>query len=276
MPTPPNTPINLRSGQRLVTAFLAAREAANAVRGSMNPVVHLLPQKGRPSFSRTKTITMPRTKKTQSKKDKIATVKGVKRMITGILEKKNKGVGPSFSSLIADTIYTFNLTSTIVQGTTDATRVGDSINLSRLMGNLYWYTAAASAFYRLRLIVGFSGEEYNMGAFSASGLTATELFLPGPTENLTSVVNPKAFTVLHDVILDANSQLADVSDGVTHRLNISLPKGKFNYQSNGSLYGKTRNLYAVVIGGWINPGAGVDPTNAGVVAVNFGIFYTDA
>lgn len=268
-PTPPNTPLNLRSGAKLISAMLSAREAANVVSKRMVRSSAKISTVATPlsNVSLTKTNMKTKYVKKPAKRDqKVATVGTVRRMLKGQLEIKQSGTAPfNAVALVNDAILCYNLTGAIVQGLGDDNRIGDTINLHSLTGNFRWVTDTEAAFYRMRILIGFSGEEYTTGGFVA-GLTSAQLFVPGTVENLTAVVNTKAFTVLHDVILDINSQINAFADGVTHRVNIPLPKGKFNYQSDGSTFGKTRNLYVVVCPGFSAPGAADPPDNVGDVA----------
>lgn len=146
------------------------------------------------------------------------------------------------------TPLTYNLTSKIVQGTNVAQREGDSIYLEALKIEGIIHSSVDSNAYKYRILVGYSGEETTAVSFSNAGLTNAEIFLPG-TFALAAcgIVNPKAFTVLYDHVIDLNSQIAGDATVQSFRDTIQL-KTKFPYQASASTYGKNKNLYVVVLG----------------------------
>lgn len=149
-----------------------------------------------------------------------------------------------------NTIYTSNVTAKVVTGTNDTDRQGDQIYMMGLKVKGVVQTATASNGYQYRIIVGYSGEEYNATGFGtgATGLAAAEVFLPSTGSNFATnqIINPKTFTVLYDQTIDLNSQLTSVSD--MYGVDFFIPmKTKFPYQAQGSIYGKYKNLYIVVV-----------------------------
>lgn len=175
-------------------------------------------------------------------------------------------IAPAFHKTIADNvatatilhngIFSYNITAQVVQGTTNQDRVGDAIQLLALKLNGLVATGTPVGAYQIRVLVGWSGEEYNPATLG-SGLGSSEIFLPGTGANYTtnSIVNPKAFTVIHDEVMDINSVTANAE---LSNVMIKVPvRGKFSYQSSGSVYGKTRNLYLVVTGVVIGGTSGV-------------------
>jgi len=206
----------------------------------------------------------------------LATVESVKRMINGTLEKKQKGLAPVITAMVKNSTYSYNLTAQIVQGTTDGSRIGDSINLTNYSVNLRFATNPAAAFYQLRVIVLFSGEETNPSGtnFSTAGLFGNDIFVAGSAGFSTAIVNRKACTVLYDNLIEINSALDTFEDGHTLRFNVPLNQ-KFNYQSPGSVYGKTRNLYLVLVPDYIRTVATL-PANNGSVEANGLLSYTDS
>lgn len=160
-------------------------------------------------------------------------------------------------ALAHNILYTMNITEAIVQGDTNQDRDGDAINLEALKIRASYRSSAASGAYSFRIIVGWSGEEVATAAtFTAVGLSTGQVFLPGSPAVYLSIVNPKAFTVLYDETIDVNSQIAAVED-VQSLAKTILLKTKFNYQSTGSTFGKTRNLYILAMGnlvGGVNAG----------------------
>jgi len=105
-----------------------------------------------------------------------------------------------------------------------------------------------------RVLVLWSGEEYNVTA-STSGLTYAEIFHPNAnTFACNGIVNSKAVTVLHDQMVTINSLLTTTAEAV--QLDFKVPLNtRFAYQAAGSTMGKVKNLYVVVIGSIVG-GAG--------------------
>lgn len=280
-------PIKLRAGWKSITAAgssLVSLVAYNKARRGLGG--QTISSVGRPlglstrtryrkGVSRTKTMKAKRSTKRTAKR-KLATVSAVKKMIKGNMEVKQLNRTPSFANLLKNTIYSYNLTAQIVQGTADGNRIGDSVFLNRLVGNIRFNTDSEAAYYQYRCLVVMSGEEFNpdVNNFSAAGLSATDIFMASATGWITAVVNTKACTVLYDTIIDINSQINGYEDGHIIRLNLKLPKGKFNYQSLGSVYGKTRNLYLVIVGDWISTNAD-PPDNNGSIGTTFGLMFSD-
>lgn len=173
-----------------------------------------------------------------------------------------------------NTLYTCNLTAGIIAGTGDDQRVGDAVQLAALKINGLLSTVLAStASCQYRVIVGYSGEEYNLpNVLSNAGLTSTEVFQTGTgaTWKITAIINPKAFTVLDDRIFTLNNSITGVADIQEFAYTVPVP-ASFSYQSNGSVFGKTRNLYLIWIPCILNGGTGV--TNAGNVAISTDLIF---
>lgn len=241
------------------------------------------------SKTKNKTVVMPRygyggnktiatrKRKTRSKKTKVATVAAVKKMIMSQQEKKFISGTATLASITNDTLFTFNLTARITTGTEDGNRIGDSVNLTNLEGFVKWYTDTEAAYYQLRVIVFWCGEEYDLSGtlFSSSGFGGTQLFKPYSSFPCQAIPNPKAITVLHDAFMEINSQLDGFEDGRTHRFNIPLNGQKFNYRQDLSKYGKTKNLYCVIIGNYSSSNAN-PPENIGAAFLNYSLNYTDS
>jgi len=224
----------------------------------------------------TKTITKKK-RRGKGGRTKVATVAAVKRMIMGREEKKFRSGTATLASITNDTIFTFNLTARIDTGTEDGNRIGDSVNLNNLEGFVKWYTDTEAAYYQLRVIVFWSGEEYDLSGtlFSSSGFGGTQLFKPYSSFPCQGITNPKAITVLHDAFMEINSNLDGYEDGRSHRFNIPLKGQKFNYRQDLSKYGKTKNLYCVVIGNYSSSNAN-PPENIGAAFLNYSLNYTDS
>lgn len=222
-------------------------------------------------------ISYKRKRRGGKKKTKLATVASVKRMIMGREEKKFRSGTATMAGLNDAQPYTFNLTARIGTGTEDGDRVGDSINLTNLEGFLRWVSAPQGAFYTLRVLVFWSGEEYDISStlFSSAGFGGTQLFKPYSVLPGAAITNPKAITVLHDSYHTLNSLVPGYEDGVGHRFNIPFNGQKFNYRQDLSKYGKTKNLYCVLIGNFYTTNA-TAPTTAGIAYLNYSLNYTDS
>ena len=215
---------------------------------------------------------MPRIKKTPSRQ-KVATVATVKRMLGRIIEKKQYpyGVTTNFTTANSGVIHSTNMTAKLAAGTSDGQRVGDTVFLVSLQFNITFITCPDENFYKYRVIVGWSGEEHNPTGFGTTGLVVADVFVNSAFDNGTMITNDKAFTVLYDNIIDINSQIIDIVDGKTIRGFIKLNQ-KFDYQSQGGIFGKRKNLYVCVIPQY---GQGT-PTNLGTMNANFVLKYNDS
>lgn len=195
-------------------------------------------------YSRSQTTTMVRTqRKPKSAKSYI------KRVIDNDKPAKHRSFYAA-TALTHNSIYTIGPTQLVTQGDTNQNRDGDQIQLCALKIHGTVFADAVANGYTFRVMVGYSGEEYNLsaGIWDPAGLVEAEIFLPGTGagHRTAAIVNPKAFTCLYDEVFDINSLLAGVVD--VHSLSITVPlSGKFNYQSSASQYGKLRNLYCIVI-----------------------------
>lgn len=157
------------------------------------------------------------------------------------------------AALLHNSIYTCVPTQAITQGTTNTTRLGDSVYLCALKVQGHFLAPATAGAYSYRIMVGWTGEELttaNIATTLVSGLGGTELFQPNTFGTWTPIgmINPKAFTVLHDQTIDINSNITAINDLNSFAFTVPLNQN-FNYQASGSVQGKTRNLCVIVIGG---------------------------
>lgn len=149
-----------------------------------------------------------------------------------------------------NTLYSFGPSQTIVRGTGNDQRIGDSAHLLALKINGFVASSAAiTKAVEVRIITLWSGEEYACGTSFTAGLTMGEVFLttatPGWAPN--GLVNPKAVTVLDDRVINLNNSITGVADVESINYTVSL-NTDFDWQAAGSVYGKSRNLYVVVMG----------------------------
>lgn len=214
--------------------------------------------------------------KTQLKKRKKRHGKGstFQEKVRKMEPAKHNTVNDSTNSLavLHQNIQTYNLTAQIVQGDGNPNRDGDAIYLEALKLNGFYQSSPATGAYQLRLLVGFSGEEYNPASLLPGSLTAGELFLPntGALWAASSIINPKAFTVLYDTTIVINSLTANAVDLEAFQQTIPI-KQKFSYQSSTSIYGKIKNLYVVAIG--CIAGGVAATTPAGFVGINTDLIF---
>jgi len=156
--------------------------------------------------------------------------------------------GTVTAALTHGSIYTSGMTQKIAQGDGNGERTGDSVYLVALKVQGAIHSAAAVTGANMyRIIVCWSGEEYNVTG-STSGLTYAEMFHPNAnTFACNAIVNSKAITVLYDEMVTINSLLTTTAEAV--QINFKVPLNqRFSYQAAGSTMGKVKNLYVVVIG----------------------------
>lgn len=190
-----------------------------------------------------------------SKRPRVSRV-SFKKMVYGVEEAKHFTYENSLACL-HNVIYTNCPTQGIVQGTDYKTRIGDEIYISKL--NIHGTAVASTAAnaFKYRIIVGWTGEEVtgsDIGTVFPIALTTSQIFQPNTTTLFTTngLINSKAISVVHDQTIDLNSQITGTADWRTFTASIPLDT-VFQYQSSGSVFGKTKNLVviatAVVAGG---------------------------
>lgn len=218
----------------------------------------------RSSVPRTRTVTTTRRRKRGGSTS-------LRSAIIATKPSKQYTVASSVA-LVHNTLNTMNVTAGVTQGDGNSNRDGDSISLSALKISGSYFSDSVAGAYTMRIIVGYSGEEYSTTTLG-SGLGTTEVFLPATTTTFTHLgqINPKAFTVLHDEKIDLNSQIAAVVDVNSFNVHVSLNNAKFDYQSTASIYGKTKNLYVICVAGVGGGSSGV--TAAGSVVLNANLIF---
>lgn len=204
---------------------------------------------------------------TKQRRKRVRFRKSFKQKVMSIPPAKHL-TGDSQEVINQNTVYTLGLTTQVVQGDSNAQRDGDAIYLEALKINGHFQASSTSNAYKCRIIVGYSGEEFSPNTFTSSQLANTDVFFPS-TFWTNAITNPKAFTVLYDTTLDVNSQVTGVSTLQSYSATIPL-KRMHPYQSNGSQYGKTRNLYAVVVPHGVGVAAG---TAVGSIFMNYDMIF---
>lgn len=198
------------------------------------------------------------------------------------LKKKMLAIKPAFHDSVQDsdlavahkhnTIYTFSPTQAITQGTGNDGRIGDKIYLEALKFKGVYHSDAATGAYTLRLLIGYSSEEYNAATGFVSGAAIADFFLPntGSTFRTSSIVNPKAFTTIYDSTIEVNSNIANTQEIKNFEDAIQLQKD-FSYQSSASQYGKSMNLYVVIMSSVLGGTTGV--TNSGATIMTYDLIF---
>lgn len=204
---------------------------------------------------------------TKKRRKKVRFRKSFKQRVLSIPPAKHL-VGDSQEVVNANVIYTLGFTQQVVQGDSNSQRDGDAIYLEALKINGHFQASTTSNAFKCRILIGYSGEEFNPQTFLPSLLGTTDVFFPS-TYYANGIVNPKAFTVLYDTTLDVNSQVSGVSSLQSFSATIPL-KRMHSYQANGSVYGKTRNLYAVCVPFGVGTASG---TAVGSIYMNYDMIF---
>lgn len=273
LPTPPVTPNIIRTltaTGRLLAAGASAREAANVMLTLRQPQ-YLAQKRG---MIVTKTKTKMKYKKPGKSKVSLAVRKEIKKISIRNAEIKNSDNGTS-ASLLHLQQRAMGITQCVTQGTTQITRVGDEINLTAFRFNIIIQAPTTAGAYSYRILVVYSGEEYAATTLSTSSITFGEIFLPNivaGSDNM-GVVNKKAVTVLHDENIEINSNIASTSDVVAIQREINLRNVTFKYQASGSVYGKVKNLYLVMIPSVV--GGTASTTACGTALINSSLDFRD-
>jgi len=174
-----------------------------------------------------------------------------------------------------NTLYSFGPSQTIVHGTGNDQRIGDSAHmLSMKINGFVASNAAITKAVEVRIITLWSGEEYACGTSLTAGLTMGEIFLTSATPSWgpNGLINPKAVTVLYDEKFDVNSQIATVADIQSFAHTIPLER-HFPYQASGSVMGKSMNLFVYVVG--VVSGGSPGVTSVGNLVVATDLIFKD-
>lgn len=163
----------------------------------------------------------------------------------------------------------------IVQGSSNSTREGDRVHMEALKIKGTIAAAPTAGAYSYRVIVGWSGEEFATGTLPDTpsvALGGADIFLPNTytTWYISGIINPKAFTVLYDKTFDINSNIASTSDVISFGDTIPL-NTEFSYQSSNSVYGKTRNLYYIIVASVVGGAGG----NIGTTNTAYDLIFKD-
>lgn len=180
----------------------------------------------------------------------------------------------SANGLLHNTIWSVSPLQNIVQGTTNQTRIGDSIYLQNMtISGLVNATALANAALRARIIVGWSSKQIANTTFATPVLGTTDLFQPN-TYNFNvsaGVINPRAFTVLSDMVIDINAVVTSARDLKSFYYTVPLNQN-FDYIASQSSFGKRKNLFFVVIPFFVT---GTGTTTVCDVVASYTVKYKD-
>jgi len=250
-----------------MTPYNFARFGAPAAYGAMMSLPERIGQRNRIPGGGTRTMTR------RKKRKGFGGGKSFAQRVRNLAPYKHNAISDSAinPTLTHNSIYTTTLTSKIAQGDDNASRDGDRINLVALrVSGCVHSSAAVTGANTYRLLVLWSGEEYNVTA-STSGLTLAEIFLPtGGGLVSRAIVNPKAVTVLHDVMVDIDSLITTTANVSSFDFKVPINQ-IFSYQGTGSVFGKMKNLYLVVIGSIIG-GSG----SVGTALINTDLIFQNA
>lgn len=275
---PPTVPVaRFYQAGRLLAAAASVNAVAEAVGRQATTAPEIIPQKYGYPLSRTVTRTKMKYPRRPAAKVSKAISKYVKKAITQAREVKAKSSGPSTSMLHAN-IYSCNITANVVEGPSDDERIGDTIHPKSLVLNYSFIAPATAGAYAYRIIVFYSGNEYSSTSLAtgASGFTFAELFQPTTSADsiFMAVPNPKAITILGDQLININSNITATKDIHSGRMNIRLGTSAFKYESLGSIFGKTKNLY-IAVTSYVADGV-TNETATGIAVVNYDFRYADS
>lgn len=276
LPTPPVTPGNLRTliaPARLMAAGVSAREAVSALLKLRQATPSQVGQKNPMSFTQTKT--KMKYKKPAKSKLSAQIRKEIAKTSLRQTEIKNSSLGNNTTSLVHNQIQGFGITQRLSQGTNSEQRIGDEVFLEAFRMEVICGAPTTAGAYSYRILVVYSGEEYASTTFTTSTLTVSEIFLPNifTGTRVAGVINKKAVQVLYDEEFVINSNITGVADVYTTRAYINLRKHKFQYQAGGSVQGKFKNLYCIVIPNV--QGGTLDTTGCGSIVINNSLDFRD-
>jgi len=226
--------------------------------------------------TQTKTKMKYPKKKVAKAKVSEAVKKYVKKAALLKTEIKNYNTNVANAAVTHSSFYAHAMTQGITQGLTIEDRIGDEIFLNAIRFNVFLTAPGTAGAYSYRIMLVWSGEEFNnTSTLVTTSLSAGEVMLPGYSSGSAylAIVNRKAVTVLWDRIVDINSNVSATSDVTTVSGTLNLKNQRFAYQSAGSIYGKTKNLYFIAIPNVANGTTGT--TGCGAIGITYSIDFRD-
>jgi len=153
----------------------------------------------------------------------------------------------SAANFLQNTIYTHNVAGSIVQGTSDAQRVGDYIHLDTvsLRFQLDQSTAGnTSTPIIVRTMLVAITNQYNATGFVA-GVGSTDLFYSSTPPLTVARPNPKLCKVICDNLTTLKATVSGAAPVIVDHIECRLTQ-PFEYRT-GTIYGTAANLYLLVI-----------------------------
>jgi len=186
----------------------------------------------------------------------------MKKYIRSTLPAKHNYVQDLQVTGTHNSVYAYSPTQGIVQGTSNAQRLGDSAHLLSLKVS-GWASSSSltTKAVEYRIMVIYSGEEITAPtSLVTPSFASSELWLSGTAPGWVpnAIANPKGITVLDDRTITLNNSITGVSDLESFNYSVAL-NSDFDYQASASTFGKNRNLYVVVMGAILD---GVSGTTA--------------
>lgn len=248
----------MRPGMKAAVAGVHYALVGESLKRTAEQVYGLYQKKQKTAASMpTKKTTVKKTTR-RSKPSKTSVVKQTLLGMAATYHDTQNDSTVNINPMLHSVIYTNNVTAQIGVGTTNSSRQGDQIYMKglRVQGNVF--TDVLASAYQYRVMVVMSGEEYDFGMSFGAGLTPDQIFLPatGGLFQSNGIVNTKAITVLYDQMIQINSQVAGALDTAGVSFYVPLNR-KFQYKEGGSEFGKSKNLYLVIIGDAAGGGLGV-------------------
>lgn len=185
----------------------------------------------------------------------------VKTALSRQIERKRLTFSFADLSLGGHTYYYRNILSSIVQGQTESTRIGDKVNDLRLNMSLTWaFTGRTStgtlittgAPLRVMLIktrkqLSTVGNAYQSYPASAAG--DFPQLLANPFHLVSAPVNTHDYTVLYDKLVYSSLGMSESpyprGNTVVHRFSVPLAK-QFRFSDTDPFFGKYSNIYLVI------------------------------
>lgn len=161
--------------------------------------------------------------------------------------KRFTGEATAFA-LTSGTVYSYVPTMLLNQGTNNSTRIGDSVYLQDLVINgTLKLVGTAQSNVKFRMIFGWHTKQVASGSLTAGLFGIADIFLPlTASVGTNGIINPRAFTVLSDSVIDVNSTTSTSHDIKSIYYKVPLNQN-FDYIAAGSGYGKRKNLVMFLI-----------------------------
>lgn len=154
------------------------------------------------------------------------------------------------AALLHNNFYSISPTQLVGQGTSNASRIGDTIHLLALKLKGIIATAPVSNAFQYRIIVGMSRIQTSNNTFASGVFTQADIFIGSTGSSsgysLNGIVNPKLFTALYDEVIDVNSLVSTTVDFANVEFTIPIDQ-KFEFARENGTFGSKRNMFLIVI-----------------------------